>query len=568
MISIQDLTSCCQAVEFLHYGVDITKLETIKGYYNPVEKKIQSRVSPKIENIIVKLSPEVIDFLEWPIGDLFIREGNQWSSMFAEGMSDDDKKLKVIEVDLKSFKQVMTILKDKDFCGFYDIPRQKYDDEYENKIAEMRKNWDYHATDGAQEMINNLSIEKTRLNLTAMLSCSMYPDEVGKAILDAFNNPTKDFEIEALKDYEIIDNRMYIKLSTIDVDDFLKDTNSCYCNYTRDLKYLVISRNPYDYYFCSYGSNIQSCFSINGTNYGWYGITGLSSCKGNYLIYGTSGKPNKINIIQGQKWYVPRMIFRFWGWLGEDNKLYVDRCYPSGDWSIDRNKICKILTQFLGYDVYKTCSNSQRISLKYGDYMGAFQKKWKLHWYPDSVDETIHEYRGVCYGKRDFIGSCPLRRSLLSIMQRIQSVSPVFNYTNDYHIVNGVLTKLKLCPITNVLILEEETVSPYAKFFKEPINALAVLTYCDGYFKGDIASRVSLDNRHIVVKLNDDSTSNIDSAGAYVTNKFSYKYTPIKVFKETISGLAKKSCYNCVLVRYIENDRVTYVKYQGMKDAK
>lgn len=568
MISIQDLTSCCQAVEFLHYGVDITKLDTLKGYYNPVEKKIQTRISPKIENIIIKLSQDVIDFLEWPIGNLFIREGSQWSAMFVEGMSEDDKKVKAIEIDLDSFKQVMTILKDKGFCDFFDIPRSDYDKDYEKKITEMRKNWNYHDTSFAKDMIENLSIDKTRINLTAMLSCSMFPDKVGEAILKAFNNPADDFEIEALKDYEIIDNRMYIRLSELDIDDFLKATGSIPNNYTKDLKYIVISRNPYDYYFCSYGSNIQSCFSINGTNFGWYGITGLSSCKGNFLVYGTSGRCNKINIINGQKWNVPRMIFRFWGWLGEDNKLYIDRCYPSGDWAIDRNKICKILTQFLKYDVYNTCCNRQQIPLKYGKEMHEFQRTYRLHWYPDSVDENVREYHGVCYGKRDFIGNCPLRRSLLSIMQQIQSVSPAFTYTNDYNILNGVLTKIKLCPITNVPILEEETVSPYAKFFKEPIKALAVATFCDGYFKGDVASRIPQSGSSVKMIFDDDSASNIDSSSAYFTRHFSYKTVNIKVFKETITGLAKKSCYNCILVRYVEGDKVTYVKYQGLKDDK
>ena len=61
-------------------------------------------------------------------------------------------------------------------------------------------------------------------------------------------------------------------------------------------------------------------------------MVALSGAKGNYIVYATSGKCNKIPMIQGSKWYVPRMLFRMWGWLDTKGELFVD--FQGGDISV------------------------------------------------------------------------------------------------------------------------------------------------------------------------------------------------------------------------------------------
>lgn len=571
MISIDDLVSTCRAIELLSHGVDISQLDTLKQYWNIKDNKLQSKLSPNVARIAkIKLDESVTDYLQWPIGAYFVREGVDWLTVFEENLTDEEKAETTINVDLDTFKGVMKVLKIKNFAQYSDIDIATYYPEYYEELAKARAEFDTKDLTDCQ-MVEELSLANNRTNLIAMLMCSEYPKEVGEAVLKAYDNPDKDFEIDALKDYEVIDNRIYIKVPPMDLSAHASHF-TCNKRVLENIKYIVISRNPYDYYFCSYGSNIQSCYSINGTNHGWHGAVPLSAVKGSYIIYGADNKCNKINIINGKKWNVPHMYFRAWGWLSKDGRLLVDRAYPDPDLAqYDRDEILDLLTPFLKYDVFKTCKKPITTELKYGKELCAWWRSYEGHMYPDSTsywkadsDEIV--YRGICYGTRNFIGTCPLNRSLLNIMHDISSIDDNIQYADDYQIVNGVLSHARKCPITNLPILPEETVSPFAKMFKDKVDGdVLVGTYCDGYFKADISSIKISDNCGSKIRFRNMNNESSWKDGSTINfrTRFSCDTVPIKVFKETITGAVKSSHYKYVIMRYIEGDRVTYVKYRG-----
>lgn len=567
MISIKDLVDTCRAIELLSYGIDITTLDNLKQYYNTKDNSLQSRVSPNIiHQVIIKLNNDVADMLEWPIGTIFKREEAEWFTIFEDALTDEEKKLKVITVDKDTFKSVMKILKKKGLVSYPDIDLDLYYPEFYKDLMEARKVFDTKDLKDCQ-MPKELSLAENRQNLIAMLMCAEYPEDIGKAILNAYDNPVKDFEIPALADYEVIDNRIYIKIPPSDIEVFKDKFEKS--PFADKLKYIVISRNPYDFFFCSYGSNIQSCFSLNSTNFGWYGITAMSACKGLYMIYGADSKCNKINIINGKKWNVPHTYFRAWGWLAKDGKLLVDKIYYDGSWALyNRMNIHHLLSPFLGYDVYEYCNAHVIRDLKYGKDLLNWFKVHKCHMYPDSVTygDTAVTFNGVGYGNRSFIGSCPLRRSLLDIMHTINEVAEGITYSNIHTIVNGILSNVKKCPVTGLPILPTETVSPYSKLFKDKVDGdVLVGTYCDGYFKADTCSMPDFDRIGQAIKYFSDSDrlSERNDGKFYFRNAFSNKYIPIKVFKEQMAGAVKNSPLKYVVIRYIEGDKVTYVKYRG-----
>lgn len=570
MISVEDMLNCCRAIELLHNGVDITQLDTLKQYYNPKTKKLQSRISEHIPNkFIIKLEPAVCEFLDWVIGEYLIRDGTSFKSCFERGLLSDESYINIV-IDLKTFKEVMTILKRKNLTTFADIPQKDYDDEYVKMIEEQRKTFDYTNVDDAKPMIEALSNVNIRQNLEVLLALSKYPDELGNKILQAFDTVETDFEIKDFNKYKIIDKRLYIKIPQFVKDDITDK------HYMKDFNYLVISRNPYDYYFCSWGSSIQSCFSLNSTCRGWHGIVPMSTAKGSFLVYGTSGVPNKISIINGTKWPCPRILFRFWGWLKPDGTLLSDKWYIGIEFNnassdvIDKLK--QYVTNLFGYN-YKDLLNKAAYLLKYGEEYYKIQKEYNCNWYPDSVrDDIIEEqfcYRGIGYGLRCFIGKFPLDNNytIQSEGQKITKISPTFTYTNRYCIIDGILSKTKICPITNLPILETESQSKYAKYFTKPVKELLILTYLDGCYKLDKATSMS-NNYSIYVSEEGNQLSYKDCNKFYLTPQMSSteKKINIKSFKEMITGCAKTSKYECVLVRYIEDDKVTFVKYKGKKD--
>lgn len=561
MIKPIELVSICKAAELLHYGVNILELESINTYYNPKTKKLQTRISESIPDMSFHFNDEAMSFLDWNLGAFVIRNCSNYDEVFDENLTEDEQKLTCIDINLTNLKKIMMCIRQKNWETFQNIDRKSYDEIYLKEIEESRKNYDYNNIDCP--MIKELSKDSIRQPLEILLTLSSYPKEVGEGLLKVYDEEQNDFEIDSLKDFPIIDNRMYIKLSPFDKEEL---KSKCSAPWVNIVEYIVISRNPYDWYFCSYGSNIQTCFSINGSNAGWNGMVPMAMSKGSYLVYITTGKANKINIISGSKWFVPRMLWRCWGWLSSDNELLLDRPYSSGDTDLQQKTE---LTEYISnnYLVSRDYTDRMDIPLKYGKALKKIYTDFKLHTYPDSIDfvETFN-YKGICYGTRGFVGTSSIREPLLSIAKKVSSIHTLFRYSDCYGIINGELFASKRCPITNLPIPIDKDKSEYASLFTQPVTNCIVITYCDGVCKLDQASIKNLFNNDYLVfdteKINTGSFREPEKLYCYPSFGIAGNGMAIKSFKEYITSIAKRSGYN-IIVRYIEGNKVTFVKYKG-----
>lgn len=570
MISVDDLKLVTQAIEFLYHGVNIEEVTDFKQYYNSVTKKFQSKVSPNIKGLLIHYSDECLKIFNHFYGSYMVRIGpNTYNAKYESGLTDEDKALTTVEVSADMLKKVMMTLFNMKATGFSGINMSLYDPDFQERLNKIRKEWDYKEIKHCP-MMDTLTNDKVKQNLEVLLTMGEYPLELSKKILEHLDSDEDDFEIDALKGYKIIDHRLYIPISPADMyemecslcddEEMLKDI--------RDTRYIVISRNPYDYFFCSYGSAIQSCYSINSSYHGGYGMYTMSYMKGHYIVYGTHGNGIKCNVINGKKWNVPHMYWRCWAWLSDDNELCLDRIYGGNNCGEQFVKTFgKLIRKFIGHD-YNYFNGTCTLDLKYGEDYYKWFKNYKLRTYTDSVriDTNPVVYRGICNGNRDYMGSKRPTTDIISACRNITEVSPTFHLTGKPYVKNGVLCVMKICPITQLPIDDAQERSFYSKFYKEPLEDLTVVTFCDGCFKLTETSKISKScqdfNGFYIYSEQSTGFSEMRAHDIILIKSFSLGVTSLPVFKEKIKQLLNKSTINNVLLKVVDDDSVQYIKYR------
>lgn len=584
MIEVEDLVAIIKITELLQYGVDISSIESWKVYYNPESKKIQTRISEKIPNLFaVKFDDECLKFFDWPImGEYVYRTGTKIRTINNANVEDSIKE-KAIPMNLATLKQIMTAMKERNIAQFAGFKRQDYDEDYAKNYEKIIASWD--STDVSEaSMVESLSITNTRRYFNLLMTLAQYPEATANRILKRYDTPSTSFGIKGLEAHKIIDNRLYIRLSP----DVLDEIRAKFTDHSivDSMKYLVISRNPYDMFFCSYGSYAQSCFSLNSSNHGWYGMLPYCTTDAQFIVYCTTGVPNQINLIKGEKTVCPKMIWRAWAWLGEDGKLLLDKIYygsdlspvlPTDDLTVRARFVSIFTEKYLGYKAEKEMLSSRQRLLK--DTAGLLlAMSENLKTYRDSTSRDSEHglvYRGWNNGERCFTGTCHYKvreRGMFYWLDQITKLDKDFTYSADFVIVGGHIMSKRRCPTTGLFIAGADTHHPLAKYFTQPSNHTLVMTYCDGRYWCDTAYPMLTTSGSIQIDIEDTSNGNycnIDGSNMYLYYRPSRwdRLVNIKTFKEQVTGLAKRSIFNNVLVRYIEDDKVTFVKYKGAKNG-
>lgn len=570
-MELSDIKLIHRAAEFLINGIDIEKL-TVEDFNKFVSDKTKQLIKTAPSNIFtIKPEDDACDLLSI-IPDFYIVRNNSQVFVSSYNKLEDNEKEHIEMLSRENVLDIMAILYKIGITAFVGIDKKIYDKEYIERVRIAKESYNILNVEHCS-MMDVLTKDKTRTNYNVMLSLCKYPNTVYSNMMTAFDKDWTDnlHEIKELEQCSVIDNRIYIPISEYHIELLRDKFGEDSLNELETMKYIVVSKNPYDFFFASYGSNIQSCYSISSTYLGWYGFLQYVSCKGLYIVYGTNGKDNSQSIISGKKWSVPQMSFRCWGWLSEDNHLLCDRIYKPGTIS-DRHR--DTIGEWLDnwFTIPFRTRADQYTDLKYADeYYRAFIEN-PIRMYPDSVYFIRNKSDGfkfrICHGNRGDVGTimAPFK-SLLDELKAVESISPNFKGGSDSKIVNGVLSSPNYCPITGLSIPDTDSVSFYAKFFEEPLphKKLIVITYDDGFFKFDT---MSYDNNKInndSVEISKDSLSlSCKDKNKYIfTKNFSVTKAPLKTFKENLKGLVKHTGYDCIILRCVEQDKVTFIKYKG-----
>ena len=551
----QDIKLVARAIEVMSHGVDISNYtyeDFRKTYFNK-DGKIVQRAGDNVPDFLLTFDDTAVTYLDGYCCNL-LRQGSSY--IFKRDIEGLTPNITVTEDMLVSTIQALF---KSGLSTFEGVAREVVDEEFMKRIKDLRENFNRKDNKPSESWLKNMSIEALQKNFETITAIA-YKDqpEIRQKMLDTYTKPLKSFNIAGYEDYPIYDNRLFIPINEADIYDILKQ----YPEMKRDIegmKYIVVSKNLYDYYYCSWGSTFQSCYSIgNSSHNGWFGMIPFGTFDSHFIIYGTKEEPQKVTMMG--KWWAPYMYFRSWGWLSENNELLVDKQYSS---DFRQNSFSSLYDK-LGFKWDNTCGSYE---LKEGSELKKFFNKYELRFYPDSLNRERSKF--IFYrdrGDKEFIGSnCYSgNETVVSTLGKLTSVSDTFTCVKDIEICNGVLFNPKMCPVTGLHIPENEDKSFYAKFFKEPIKSLIVLSYCDGYVKTD-ASTIEGSVSVPYWKGHNDTKCYMDGNTFYFSTKpfyFSDRVIKLDKFKEFIKGHIEDAPVNCILLKVIDNNGVQFIKYR------
>lgn len=553
-MKLNDMLTTFKAVEFMFYGLDISQFDydKLKGYYNKRDKTYISRLSPNVEDFVIELDDECKDFLNL-YNNFVVRREKTYECVEA------DEKPKEPDLTLNKelmIKTMQTLYKLK-IVSYDGVEPELLDPELRDRLAKIDREFVRNAPQSC-DMIDKLKLSATKKYFEIMTAVSYANDKaVLREMLAAYDKVYTSFDIEGFKDYQIYDNRLYIPLSEADMYRLKSAMGDEWKSTYNDLKYIVISKNLYDYYYCSYGSEFQSCYSVTSDYLGWYGMFPFGTFKDHYIIYATKDHAQKTSMdASGSKWVSPYMFWRCWGWVGESGKLLVDKTYPHD------SRLFASMQQLL-LDLGMSLSNED---LRQGKKMRKWFKEHPLKMYSDSIKfdtDKLYFRRGS--GSGGVSGAMPYFKQTLnisnlkSVLNKIKEVSTSFIPSESFKIIDGKLFNPKRCPMTNLFIDVNDKESFYAKFLIAPVKSFACVTYIDGCVKVDTYTD---DDDSIRRFINIGGISSIkDSILGTCFNSPCY-YTPLKNTKDFLKGNVNKLPFDIILLRVVENDKVTYIKYK------
>ena len=487
MLTIKNRTDffvIMKAIELASKGfniatTDFTELKTT--WWNAKTKSFQSKMTDNVPEVYFELTDEVVEVFPFIYNKYVKRNKDKlWETLpeIPEGCE------KII-VSLDMVKNTMTFLARNEVYCFSDVDRALYDAEYITELQALDNS--YNPKEIPESFVNNMSRDAVRKYFSA-ISAFAYKDnarsvELLTALSDAYD---KDFDFSVLgdsfKDYKVVDNRMYIPIKEswkrlLEDKRVSKDCleNSCF----------VLSKNPYDYYWCSYGSEFQSCFALNSEHGGWIGAVVNSLTPSCFMLYLTKKDSQKVSLTgEGIKYPAPYMYARAWCWLTEDGKLNIDKIYASNREYYER--VFESSVNLLDF----CFKNKDRKRLYKPEETANIISKYRCYFYPDSIrnygsDEMKFEYDN---GDKGFYGNYR-KNNLKSKLEELRSVSDSLSLNKPIRFTSGKLFNPKVCPVTGLEIDESQDVSEYACKFKDKVDGgLAVITYIDGFVKVDAIS--------------------------------------------------------------------------------
>ena len=300
MLDINYIKQFMKAVELLKIGKDISQLDSLDNTPLSTEEAFTFKVSDSIKEQLESLN-------------YFKRDGGEFMMMNGADSCD-------LELTDEQAETIIEILEDK-FC----LSNGNLSVKTVNKLLSQQAERDL-GQDVDCPMMKSLATDKVKpfFNVLTALAYYNYPDLIEKMIT-AFDKKYDSFGIAGLEKCKIIDNRIYIPIEDYDKKLMREDVDN---DILEDVKYFVISKNLYDYYYCSWGSNIQSCFSLNSSYGGWYGMIPMGMTDTHFICYVTNGKSVDASMMNGKKFPCPQMYWRAWGWIEKDtNKLLIDRSF-------------------------------------------------------------------------------------------------------------------------------------------------------------------------------------------------------------------------------------------------
>lgn len=559
-MNTHDMLLTFKTLELLTKGVDMNNLNSesdIKNSYFNKDNKLISRLSEGVEDFYFILDDELRQYLSLD-HKVFKRCGKYFSSIIEDLVPEDAKILKDVtkEIFLSAVQQVYL----KGICEYRDLYLSEKDPDFITRNLKLDEGYD--ASIAPNSMIQDLSRDKTDFYLKILLAVCYWdtPDLLKR--LYEFDKSEKDWSIlkQRYPNAQIVDDRMYIPVKP--------SSKQMCCEGGKDFEgcdYIVISKNLYDYFFCSYGSAHQSCYSLSSPHRGFYGMFPMILSDNHYIVYGTKDHAQKVTVGGTESKYpAPYMFFRTWGWMSAVNKLLIDKVY-STLYNINVDKFLEL------NDIPIT--NNSIVNLKDGNKYVEIFSKWNCRFYPDSLRLSKTDFcRGN--GIRSFVGDKPWKcisgdySNIIDTLSR-NTVDPNLNLYQDICCYENKILNPKRCAITNLIISNSEDVHWLANVVKKPCSSLLALEWIDGYFKLLTSSTPEIFQGREHIDINTKTTDMLysfkEGSALGFTYLFSKDTIPLQTLKTYIQNYRNELEYDMVVLRVVDKNQINFIKYANKK---
>lgn len=556
------------AAEALTKGIDFTgkDLEFIKS----------SLISS--EDFMIKVDKEVLKAFNIKDYEVFERS----KELYCAVEKLEENEAVHLELTADTAKEIIKALKENSIESFADVDDLFIYPNLLKDLEEADKYFTYLKAPACP--LKKLDRDSTALEFKTLLALCKYNEETNTELLNAYKDDA-EFVIDSLSNFEAVNNRIIIPLSAADkyqLKQFMKKNKDCYRS--EDVKKImtmtamVISKNPLDYFYCSYGNSFQSCFSLNSDHAAWYGFIPFAAAPESFIVYATNGNVEKVSVVTGNKFHCPQMLWRAWGFATKDKKLIVDKKYRTNTNAFNDfiGWCCKFLTEkidaicpspFEEHETYKLFSYGQNIKKimdrnQYKTYLDSlYKERTTLRFIYNEGAHFVYES-----GRGHFLRSCG---NFLRYAQTVKSIAESLDPLKPFKIINGVLMNVKTCPTTSLFIEDTQDHHAYSKYFTSPVNSLLCLTYLDGYLSLDgINKEWDIDTIHFYIKDTELGRSGLSGVCLYLYRTCAAHLenaVNLKTLKDHIKGYIKELPVDAVLLRIIEADKITFQVFKNIK---
>lgn len=401
--------------------------------------------------------------------------------------------------------------------------------------------------------------------LRSLIALADYPVELAEKLWEC--REEDNWVLKEFKDFPKYNNRVFIKLTDAD--------RALLKRHGKTSKYIVISKNPLDYFYCSYGNSFQSCFALNSGMSCWYGYVPFASTPESYMVYLSDGTVTDVSLLNGKKFHLPQMYLRCWAYAGKDGELIVDKFYRSDNSYI--MPMIKFLSSKFNALFLKNASDKERDLYNKGKGIYKIWEKYSLRFYSDSLRksgttvyfkygdglrgdtmETDRRWRD-CNGNGVFTEYC----------KKVKDVEKDIAFDKPIALVDGVLCNPNTCPVTNMPITKDKDKSPYAKYFTKPVKDLCIINFIDDTIWWSYNTlKESQAGNDLIVSCTNDPTK-LEAGMLRIRNKaYGSVGVGLKRLKELIKADIEATDFDAILLRIVEDDKVTCQVFRNIKKEK
>lgn len=330
--------------------------------------------------------------------------------------------------------------------------------------------------------------------------------------------------------------------------------------------YTVISKNPYDYVWAATGNGFQSCFSLESNYWGIQCMPLLATQSWHFMMYESTLWFSEYSLFN-HKFKLPNMKVRNWVYNTEEG-LMRDKLYgKTNEFSEESMDIIfgllGIRNETRGYERgdLDRIDLDEYIPIKTRDtdyVVGDAVRKYNT--YLDSINMAAGGYL-FDVGSHRFTAASGSWTPRYSVQHISFNKDLKLNTELSLSFCAGKLGYHKRCPKSSFLIGADEEYHWTAKYLDRPVKSMAILTF-DDHKSAYAKNRVEVS----------DVTSTCQDQGnlfwVSCGHTIDYSYNPtLDTVKTELKKLQETNPqYDCVLLRIIEKNKMTFQPFYAKKE--